>query len=160
MIFEDDVVVVGSGLAELRAALELGEGTSVAVIQQGLSHTSPFWRCTRGHWGCPSLATDAPKLDQVIRCILCACCTASCPVSLKKTSFLGPAPLIWAFRHVFDSQDTQYVERLQQLDWPDGAWGCRNQFECTRVCPKQIPITKGNNQMKREIEAVLQQPSL
>ncbi|MDY6834398.1 MAG: succinate dehydrogenase iron-sulfur subunit [Chloroflexota bacterium] len=99
--------------------------------------------------------TEQRKLDQIIRCILCACCTSSCPVSLENESFLGPAPLIWAFRRVFDSRDTHHVERLQQLDCPDGAWGCKNHFECTRVCPKQIPITKSINQMKREIESIL-----
>lgn len=94
------------------------------------------------------------KLDKVIRCILCACCTAACPVANENEHFLGPAPLVWAFRYIFDSRDEQYKERLTQMDDPDGAWACENHFECTRVCPKEIPITKSINTIKREIEKI------
>ncbi len=41
---------------------------------------------------------------------------------------------------------------LKQLDYPNGVWACVNKFECTRVCPKEIPVTKSINLMKREIE--------
>jgi succinate dehydrogenase / fumarate reductase, iron-sulfur subunit len=98
---------------------------------------------------------DNLKLNEVIRCILCACCTASCPVTSENEKFLGPAPLVWAFRYVFDTRDDQTSERLEQLDSPDGAWGCVNHFECTRVCPKEIPVTKSINTIKREIQKVL-----
>jgi len=101
---------------------------------------------------------DRKKVDHVIRCILCACCTASCPVVLENEAFLGPAPLVWAFRRVFDTRDENRVERLRSLDSPEGAWGCENHFECTRMCPKEIPVTKSINQLKREIQQVLSQP--
>jgi succinate dehydrogenase / fumarate reductase, iron-sulfur subunit len=91
-------------------------------------------------------------LDEVIRCILCACCTASCPVNWASAKYVGPAALVWAFRSIFDSRDKELLTRLQQLDHPDGAWGCVNHFECTRVCPKEIPVTKSINLLKREIE--------
>ncbi len=94
---------------------------------------------------------ERKKVDQVIRCILCASCVASCPVSNEDDQFLGPAPLVWAFRYIFDTRDTETKERLRQLDTPHGAWGCKNHFECTRVCPKGIPVTKSINMIKKEI---------
>ncbi len=94
---------------------------------------------------------DNKKLDIAIRCILCACCTGACPVGNENERFLGPAPLVWAFRYIFDSRDDQYLERLKQIDYPDGAWACVNYYECTRSCPKEIPITKYINTLKREI---------
>ena len=100
-------------------------------------------------------AQDSHKVNEVIRCILCACCTASCPVVAGNGDFLGPAPLVWAFRQVFDSRDEDTIERLKYLDNPNGAWGCENHFECTRACPKEIRVTKSINQLKREIESHL-----
>lgn len=95
---------------------------------------------------------DRKKVDEVIRCILCACCVGACPVSNENPDFIGPAPLVQAFRRIFDSRDQEQAERLKQLDYPNGAWGCVNHFECTRVCPKEIPVTKSINLIKRTIE--------
>ncbi|MHC1744713.1 MAG: succinate dehydrogenase/fumarate reductase iron-sulfur subunit [Syntrophobacteraceae bacterium] len=95
---------------------------------------------------------DRKKVDDVIRCILCACCTGACPMIDERPDFVGPAALVWAYRFLFDTRDEQFNERLKALDSPNGAWGCDNRFECTRVCPKSIPVTKSINQMKREIE--------
>lgn len=95
---------------------------------------------------------DNHKMGEAIRCILCACCVGQCPVSNENEKFLGPAPLVQAFRRIFDSRDEARVERLRQLDYPDGVWACVNHFECTRVCPKEIPVTKSINAMKREIK--------
>jgi succinate dehydrogenase / fumarate reductase, iron-sulfur subunit len=95
---------------------------------------------------------ESRRVNEVIRCILCACCTAACPVVGENEKYLGPAPLVWAFRYIFDSRDAARVDRLRQLDYPDGVWGCVNYFECTRVCPKEIPVTKCINRLKREIE--------
>jgi len=95
---------------------------------------------------------DMKKLDEVIRCILCASCVAACPVTYENGNYLGPAPFVWAFRYIFDSRDEETGDRLEQIDTPDGVWGCVNHFECTRVCPKEIPVTKSINTIKREIE--------
>jgi succinate dehydrogenase / fumarate reductase iron-sulfur subunit len=97
-------------------------------------------------------AEDRRKFDEVIRCILCACCSAACPVMDNNPRFLGPAPLVQAFRRVFDSRDEDMDARLKELDYPDGVWACQNHFQCTRVCPKEIPVTKSINLMKRELE--------
>jgi succinate dehydrogenase / fumarate reductase, iron-sulfur subunit len=98
---------------------------------------------------------ETGKVKEVIRCILCACCTAACPVTAENEKYLGPAALVWAFRFIFDSRDEESVERLKGVDSPDGAWGCVNYFECTRVCPKEIPVTKSINRIKREIREKL-----
>ncbi len=98
---------------------------------------------------------DRKKIDEVIRCILCASCTAACPVTGENPRYLGPAPLVQAFRRIFDSRDDETLVRLEQVDHEDGAWACVNHFECTRVCPKEIKVTKAINTIKREIERTL-----
>lgn len=95
---------------------------------------------------------DRRQIDRVIRCILCASCMGACPTLDERPSFLGPAPLVQAFRQIFDNRDQDRASRLAQLDDPDGAWGCVNKFECTRACPKEIPVTKSINLIKRAIE--------
>ncbi len=100
---------------------------------------------------------ERKKFDDVIRCILCACCTASCPVRWRDNDFMGPAALAWAYRFINDSRDSELVERLRRIDNPEGAPGCVNYFECTRVCPKEIPITKSINVLKREIRDNLEE---
>jgi succinate dehydrogenase / fumarate reductase iron-sulfur subunit len=99
---------------------------------------------------------ETKKVESAIRCILCACCTASCPVMRYNKDYLGPAALIWAFRYIFDSRDSQFMERLRQINDPNGVWPCVSHFECTRVCPKEIPVTKNINLLKREIGKRLQ----
>ena len=67
-------------------------------------------------------------------------------------AFLGPAAIVQAGRFVFDSRDKGLEPRLATLDLPDGVWPCENHFECTRVCPRGIKITKLINLTKREIK--------
>lgn len=98
---------------------------------------------------------DAKKVEDVIRCILCACCTGACPVMEENPQYIGPAALVWAYRDTFDSRDTEHQERLKRIDIENGVWPCVNYFECTRVCPKKIPVTKCINTLKREIEKKL-----
>lgn len=102
---------------------------------------------------------ERKKIEDVIRCILCACCTGACPAMDETPSYVGPAALVWAYRYIFDSRDDQFIERLKKVDYPDGVWSCVNYFECTRVCPKSIPVTKSINIMKREIEKTLRKGS-
>ncbi|MEE9556687.1 MAG: succinate dehydrogenase iron-sulfur subunit, partial [Candidatus Adiutricales bacterium] len=96
--------------------------------------------------------SDRKKIDEVIRCILCASCTAACPVTEENPEYLGPATIVQAFRRIFDTRDGEGDSRLKQMDHPDAVWPCKNYFECTRVCPKEIPVTKSINIIKQEIQ--------
>jgi len=92
------------------------------------------------------------KISEAIRCILCACCMGACPVCQSNEHFLGPAPLVQAFRRIFDTRDEERDQRLQEIDTPDGVWGCVNHFECTKACPKDIKVTKHINILKKAIK--------
>lgn len=98
---------------------------------------------------------DHKKLEETIRCILCACCTGACPVMSENPNYVGPAALVWAYRYLYDTRDGEFMSRIEKLNEPDSVWPCENYFECTRVCPKSIPITKSINFMKREIKKQL-----
>ncbi len=87
------------------------------------------------------------------KCILCAACFSACPVlDGKNPRFIGPAAVVNAARFVFDSRDTGLSARLSVLDQPDGVWGCENHFECTRVCPRGIKVTRNINLTKRRLK--------
>ena len=94
-------------------------------------------------------AENQANIEPALRCILCASCTASCPISRANPNYLGPAALLRAFRYIFDSRDTATDSRLAQVDNMDGVWGCRTMWWCTDVCPKKIPVTKCLGQIKR-----------
>jgi succinate dehydrogenase iron-sulfur subunit len=94
--------------------------------------------------------------EEAIRCILCACCTGSCPVNQNKETeaYVGPAALVRAYRYLFDSRDEALDERVALLDQKDGAWGCQTLWKCTEVCPKEIPVTKQIGQIKKRIYGI------
>jgi len=93
------------------------------------------------------------QFEEAIRCILCACCTAACPVNQNKETedYVGPAALLRAFRYLFDSRDEGSEERFSLLDHKDMAWGCQTLWKCTEVCPKEIPVTREIGQIKKRI---------
>jgi succinate dehydrogenase / fumarate reductase iron-sulfur subunit len=92
--------------------------------------------------------------DDATSCILCGACFSSCPVFEKNPSYLGPAAILSAARFVLDSRDSGLAGRVGVLDAPNGAWACENHFVCTRVCPREIKVTKNINAMKRELDRV------
>jgi len=89
--------------------------------------------------------------DDMTSCILCGACYSSCPVLQTNDAYIGPASLVQAARFIFDSRDRGMEQRISVLDSPDGAWACDNHFNCTRVCPREIKITKNINAVKRAI---------
>jgi succinate dehydrogenase / fumarate reductase iron-sulfur subunit len=89
--------------------------------------------------------------DEAIRCILCACCTASCPITENNSHYIGPAALLRAFRYLFDSRDAADKERIRMLDTVNGAWGCKSQHKCTEVCPKEIDVMRAIGRTKKRI---------
>ena len=90
--------------------------------------------------------------DDATKCINCSACYSACPVLEKNPRFLGPAAIVQAARFVFDSRDAGIDERVERLDQADAVWACENHFECTRVCPREIKVTKLINLTKREIK--------
>ena len=91
------------------------------------------------------------SFDDTTNCILCAACFSACPKMDINPKFIGPAAIVNAARFVFDSRDTGLPDRLDVLDHPDGVWSCDNYFECTKVCPRDIKVTKDINLTKRRI---------
>ena len=95
---------------------------------------------------------ERAAFDDPTKCILCAACYSACPIlDGENPRFLGPAAIAQAARFILDSRDQGFEERLGVLDHPDGVWACQNHFECTRVCPRGIKVTKNINLTKREI---------
>ena len=89
--------------------------------------------------------------DEAIRCILCGCCTAACPILEDNQQFLGPAALLRAFRYLFDSRDRNDVKRMELLDDENAIGGCKTHGKCTEVCPKEIQVTKSLGRVKKKI---------
>lgn len=83
------------------------------------------------------------KLDGLYECILCACCTSSCPSFWwNPDKFVGPAGLLAAYRFLIDNRDDATEERLSKLQDPFSVFRCRNIMNCVSVCPKGLNPTK------------------
>jgi succinate dehydrogenase/fumarate reductase iron-sulfur protein len=84
-------------------------------------------------------------------CIYCGLCYSACSVVGLDSGFLGPAALNRAFTLVSDSRDGAGKSRLQAVASEQGLWRCHTIFECTAVCPKEIPITRAIQGLKRKV---------
>jgi succinate dehydrogenase / fumarate reductase iron-sulfur subunit len=86
---------------------------------------------------------DRAKLDGLYECILCACCSTSCPSFWwNPDKFVGPAGLLQAYRFLIDSRDTHTQERLAELEDPFSVFRCRGIMNCVSVCPKGLNPTQ------------------
>jgi len=86
---------------------------------------------------------DSAELDGLYECILCACCSTSCPSFWwNPEKFIGPAGLLQAYRFLADSRDTATDERLAGLDDPFSVFRCRGIMNCVSVCPKGLNPTR------------------
>ncbi len=94
---------------------------------------------------------DRKLLDGSYECILCACCTTSCPSYWADKKFLGPAALLWAYRYVFDSRDEATDERLDFVDGQEEVWRCHTIFNCHEACPKELNPTWAIGRLKTKI---------
>ncbi len=95
---------------------------------------------------------DRAKLDGLYECILCACCSSSCPSYWwNPDKFLGPAPLLWANRFIVDSRDTFKQQRLEELQDPYSLMRCRTIMSCADVCPKELNPTKAIGHIRQEM---------
>ncbi len=79
------------------------------------------------------------KLDGLYECILCACCSTSCPSYWwNSDKFLGPAILLQAYRWLADSRDEMAGERLDELEDPFRLYRCHTIMNCANACPKGL----------------------
>jgi len=92
------------------------------------------------------------KLDGMYECILCACCSTSCPSYWwNGDRYLGPAVLMQAYRWISDSRDGMTEERLRALDDAFKLYRCHTIMNCTNACPKHLNPGKAIQQIKRDI---------
>lgn len=95
---------------------------------------------------------DRMKFDDTTKCILCACCTTSCPSFWANGNYVGPAAIVQAHRFIFDSRDQAAADRMAALAEPDGVWRCRTIFNCTPACPREIEVTRAIGEVKLAIQ--------
>jgi succinate dehydrogenase / fumarate reductase iron-sulfur subunit len=93
---------------------------------------------------------ERDQLDGLYECILCACCTTSCPSFWwNPDRFLGPAALLQAYRFLADSRDQGIQERLDDLEDPYRLYRCHTIMNCTDVCPKGLNPAKAIGHIKQ-----------
>jgi succinate dehydrogenase / fumarate reductase iron-sulfur subunit len=92
---------------------------------------------------------EREELDGLYECILCACCSSSCPSFWwNPDKFIGPAGLLNAYRFLADSRDTATEERLSELDDAFSVFRCHGIMNCVSVCPKGLNPTKAIGKIK------------
>jgi succinate dehydrogenase / fumarate reductase iron-sulfur subunit len=93
--------------------------------------------------------TDRDRLDGLYECILCGCCSTSCPSFWwNPEKFHGPAALLQAWRFLADTRDQATDERLDALDGPYKLFRCHTIMNCVEVCPKGLNPTKAIGHIK------------
>lgn len=93
---------------------------------------------------------DRKKLDGLYECILCACCSTSCPSYWwNGDRYLGPAVLMQAYRWVIDSRDEATSERLDRLRDPFSVYRCHTIMNCTKTCPKSLNPGRAIGELKK-----------
>ena len=93
---------------------------------------------------------DREKLDGLYECILCACCSTSCPSYWwNGDRYLGPAVLLQAYRWLIDSRDEATGERLDNLEDPFRLYRCHTIMNCTQSCPKGLNPAKAIASIKQ-----------
>jgi len=93
---------------------------------------------------------DREKLDGLYECILCACCSTSCPSYWwNQEKYLGPAALLHAYRWLIDSRDEATGERLDELEDPFKLYRCHTIMNCAQVCPKGLNPAKAIAEVKK-----------
>lgn len=95
---------------------------------------------------------ERSKLDGLYECILCACCTSSCPSFWwNPEKFVGPAGLLQARRFLADSRDDATLHRLDKLKDPFSVFRCRSIMNCANVCPKGLNPTQAISDIRKQM---------
>lgn len=133
------------------------------VVKDLIVDMEPFFRHYRSVM--PYLVNDEPapkqerlqtieareRFDDTTKCILCACCTTSCPSFWGSDEYVGPAAIVAAHRFIFDDRDRAGEDRLKILNTQFGVYRCHTIFNCTEACPREIQVTKAIGEVKRAI---------
>jgi succinate dehydrogenase / fumarate reductase iron-sulfur subunit len=131
------------------------------VIKDLIVNMDPFFEHYRSVL--PYLVNDEPaprterlqspeereRFDDTTKCILCACCTTSCPSFWANDKYVGPAAIVSAHRFIFDSRDRAASERLSILGEQFGVYRCHTIFNCTLACPREIEVTRAIGEVKK-----------
>tara|TARA_B100000035_G_scaffold203371_1_gene173986 strand:+ start:3097 stop:3798 length:702 start_codon:yes stop_codon:yes gene_type:complete len=96
---------------------------------------------------------DRRKLDGMYECILCACCSTSCPSYWWNSDggYLGPAVLMQAYRWIEDSRDEKTQERMEYVDDAMKLYRCKSIMNCSNTCPKGLNPGKAIGELKKKI---------
>jgi succinate dehydrogenase (ubiquinone) iron-sulfur subunit len=98
---------------------------------------------------------DRAKLDGLYECILCACCSTSCPSYWwNGDRYLGPAVLMQAYRWIIDSRDEHQAERLDKLRDPFSVYRCHTIMNCTKTCPKGLNPGRAIAEIKKLLAGI------
>lgn len=93
---------------------------------------------------------ERKKLDGLYECVLCACCSTSCPSYWwNSEKFLGPAILLQAYRFIVDSRDSDKKKRLKMLNDAFKLYRCHTIMNCTKTCPKNLNPAKAIASIKK-----------
>ena len=148
-------------LSSLKQPIELRPLPGMPVIRDLVVDLSQFYKQYRSIK--PYLINDDPQpeierlqspderkeLDGLYECILCACCSTSCPSFWwNPDKFLGPAALLQSYRFIADSRDQATNERLDDMEDPYRLFRCHSIMNCVDVCPKGLNPTKAIGNIK------------
>jgi succinate dehydrogenase / fumarate reductase iron-sulfur subunit len=148
-------------LSDLKEPVEIRPLPGLPVIRDLVVDMSQFFK--QYHSVKPYLVNNDPppekermqspeereELDGLYECILCACCSTSCPSFWwNPDKFVGPAGLLQAYRFLADSRDQATNERLDNLEDPYRLFRCHSIMNCVDVCPKGLNPTKAIGKIK------------
>ncbi len=152
------------GLDEIKGPVKIYPLPHMAVVKDLVPDLSHFYAQHRSIE--PWLKTTTPKpqkewkqsvkdraeLDGLYECILCACCSTSCPSYWWNSDrYLGPAALLQAYRWVADSRDEATGERLDDLEDPFRLYRCHTIMNCAKACPKGLSPAKAIAELKKKM---------
>lgn len=152
------------GLDEIKGAVKIYPLPHMSVVKDLVPDLSHFYAQHRSIE--PWLKTTTPEpqkewkqsiedraeLDGLYECILCACCSTSCPSYWWNSDrYLGPAALLQAYRWVADSRDEATGERLDNLEDPFRLYRCHTIMNCAKACPKGLSPAKAIAELKKKL---------
>ena len=152
----------------IRNKLEVRPLPGLPVIKDLIVDMKPFYdqyekvkpfldndeEVTTGHERLQS-PQERDRLDGLYECVLCACCSTSCPSFWwNPEKFVGPAALLQAYRFIADTRDKQKSQRLRKLNDAFSVYRCHGIMNCTSVCPKGLNPSKAINEIKKELRKI------